>query len=100
MDNTSLNEALQQYRVLHTPVHLSIYQFYAKQKFSKSNILECEPSELESWKERASTPSITIIDSIKGKVGRTATLYDLLETLTNPARANIIKERRSVVYSS
>ena len=100
MDNTSLNDALQQYRVLHTPVHLSIYQFYAKQKFSKANILECEPEERESWKERATTPSITIIDSIKGKVGRVASLYDLMETLIDPARANIVKERRSVVYSS
>ena len=99
-DQLQLNEALQQYRVLHTPVHLSIYQFYAKQKFSKSNILECPEEEQKSWQDRVNNPAITIIDSIKGKVGRTATLKDLLDLLTDPARKNVIKEQRSVVYST
>ena len=99
-EDIKLNEALQQYRILHTPVHLSIYQFYAKQKFSKANILECEQSEYEQWLERTTTPSITIIDSIKGKTGRVASLKDLLDTLRNPARKNIVKEQRSVVYST
>lgn len=99
-ENSKLNKALQEYRIMHTPTQLSVYQFYAKQSFSKDNILDCPDEDFQKWKERASSPAITVCDSIKAKTGRPGTLNDLLYILTNPQYKNILKSNRKVMYST
>lgn len=96
----NLEKTLQQYRILHTPSQLSIYQFWANQKFSNNDLFKCSEAEQNEYVKRIEESNITFCKSIKDKIGHTGTLHDLINVITNPSFKDIKKMDRYVVYSS
>ena len=95
-----LEKSLQQYRILHTPTQFSIYQFWANQTFSEDNLFDCSEDEIHKFEERITESTLTFCDSIKAKEGQIGTLKTLISMLRDPARQNIPKIERTVLYTS
>lgn len=98
--NLHLEQALQAYRVLHTPTQLSWKQHWVNDTFSYDELWECPQDEREHFYKRLRECYITLSDNVKSNKCYVATLRDLIFTLTNPARKNITKMERTIVYSS
>lgn len=96
----SLEQSLQAYRVMNTPTEYSWKQHFAKEHFSKQDAMELPEAEKEQFYKRLKECQITIANRITDLAGRPCTLKDLLDTVTDPANANIDKQYRKVVYST
>ena len=95
-----LEKTLQQYRLLHTPTQLSIYQFWANQTFSNDDLLLCSEEEQEDFIERLEESTITFCRSIKDKTGSIGTLHNLFKFIRDEQFKNVKKIDRLVVYSA
>lgn len=95
-----LESTLQQYRLLHTPTQLSVYQFWANQKFSNDDLILCDAEEKEIFYNRLEESNITFCKSVKDKQGQVGTLKHLINIIVNPDYKFIKKLDRKVVYSS
>lgn len=96
----NLEKTLKQYRLLHTPTQLSIYQFWANQKFSNNDLFMCSKDEQEDFFERVEESTITFCKSIRDKVGEIGTLHNLLNFIVDERYKNVKKIDRLVVYSA
>lgn len=95
-----LEKSLQQYKILHTPTQLSVYQFWANQTFSHDNLFDCSKEEQEQFSERIEESTLTFCNNIKAKEGKMGTLKTLINMLMDPRRANVPKIERNVLYTS
>lgn len=95
-----LESALQQYRLLHTPTQLSVYQFWANQKFSNNDLFFCSPEEKEMFYNRLEESNLTFCKSVKDKQGQIGNLKHLIDIITNERYKNIKKLDRIVAYTS
>ena len=87
-----LESALQQYRLLHTPTQLSVYQFWANQKFSNNDLFFCSPDEKEMFYNRLEESNITFCKSVKDKQGQVGNLKHLIDIITNEKYKNIKRD--------
>lgn len=95
-----LEKTLQQYRLLHTPTQLSIYQFWANQTFSNDDLLLCSTDEQEDFYERMMESTITFCHSIRDKTGDIGTLLNLYNFIRDVKYKDVKKTDRLVVYSA
>ena len=95
-----LEKSLQQYRILHTPTQLSVYQFWANQTFSHDNLFDCSAEEQEQFRGRLEESTLTFCPNIKAKDGKIGTLHTLVTMLMDPKRKDVPKIERNVLYTS
>ncbi len=95
-----LEKTLQQYRILHTPTQLSIYQFWANQQFSNDDLLLCSEEEQDDFYARMEESTITFCKSIRDKTGQIGTLHNLYNFIHDTKYKDVKKTDRLVVYSS
>ena len=95
-----LEKSLQQYRILHTPTQLSVYQFWANQTFSHDNLFDCSIEEQEQFRGRLEESTLTFCPNIKAKDGKIGTLHTLITMLIDPKRKDVPKIERNVLYTS
>ena len=98
--NIHLEQALQAYRLLHTPSRLSWKQHLVNETFSNCDLFVCSPEERQQFYKRLEDCHVTIADNVRTKYCRTTNLIEIIHTLINPARQSIKKIDRSIVYSS
>ena len=99
-DKLSLEQALQSYRVMHTPTRLSWKQHWVNETFSDSNILKCPEDEKKQYTKRLKECRITICPNIQSLQGCACTMNELLELIINPNNEFCNKTNRKVVYGS
>lgn len=96
-----IEEALNQYKLIHTPVEFSVYaNLYTADKYSSIDYLSLTESEQEKFRTRFESSVVTFINNVKLKTGIQGTLYNLLEFITNPNYEHVEKSKRWLVYSS
>lgn len=95
-----LEKTLQQYRILHTPTQLSIYQFWANQQFSNDDLLLCRIDEQDDFYKRMEESTITFCKSIRDKNGQVGTLHNLYNFIRDDKYKDVKKTDRLVVYSA
>ena len=83
-DKLSLEQALQSYRVMHTPTRLSWKQHWVNETFSDSNILKCPEDEKKQYTKRLKECRITICPNIQSLQGCACTMNELMELIINP----------------
>ena len=96
----SLEQALQAYRVMHTPAKFSWKQHWAQETFSSPDLLSCTEDERAQFVKRLQECNVTICKGATTKVGRPVTLEDVLDILTDPNNRNVKKTERYTVYGS
>lgn len=98
--NISLEQSLQAYRVLNTPVKYSWKKHWVDEEFSNIDYLKCSAFEQKQFSKRLLECEITICDNIKALTGKTKTLVDLVGTITDPSNKLVRKDNKKVVYST
>lgn len=98
--NLHLEQALQAYRVLHTPSQFSWKQHWVNEVFTHDELLECNEEERRQFDKRLREGHVTMSENVRSNNCYSASLKDLLNKLMDPARKNITKDKRTIVYSS
>ncbi len=99
--NTTLEQSLLAYRVIHTPTQLSWKQHYVNEMFSSDSLLKCSKEEQEKFSPRLKECAITIFNKIQANEGgKVCTLQDLVDIVHTPSNMFIPKTNRKVVYST
>lgn len=99
-DKLSIEQALQSYRVMHHPAHLSWKQHWVQEAFSDINILKCPDDERKQYTKRLKECRITICPHIKASQGSACTMNELLELIVDKKNADCKKDDRKVVFGS
>lgn len=98
-----MEKSLQAFRVLAAPANQSWKVHYTNEKFSSPDLLLCSPEEQVKFSSRLKECACTIHPSIRMPAGTTVppvTLYELVQTLYNPAYKDTPKQNRQVIFST
>ena len=85
----SLDQSLQAYRVMNTPTKYSWKQHWALEEFDSNDMLLLDDFDKKQYYKRLKECDISIMDSITASIGAKSTLYDLVNILINPAKAEL-----------
>lgn len=99
----TLEKSLEAFRVLAAPAAQSWKIHYAQETFSSPDLWLCTPEEQDRFSQRLKECACTIHPNIKMPAGSTVppvTLYELIQTLSNPQYQNIPKHNRKVIFST
>lgn len=101
MQDTTLEQALLAYRVIHTPTELSWKQHWVKEVFSHDSLIDCSDEEKNRFSKRLNEGAVTIFDSIKMREGgKVCNLQDLYNIIIDLKKKDIKKIDRNVIYST
>lgn len=96
----SIQEAIEQYRLVSTPTELAIYKDKQRPTLSSEIYSKLTEFEKELFNPEWNQSCSTIIKSNKLKEGQQITIQNLYNIIINPSNKNIPKNTRSLIYSS
>ena len=97
-EKINIEQALQEYAILHTPSNLSWKQYLVKDVYSHSNVLDCDVQERIRYINRLKDSHVLICQNVRTQSGRVCDLSDVMSLVTNEARKKVSKLNREVVY--
>ena len=98
--NVSLEQALQSYRVMNTPTKFSWKQHWAQETFSNDDAMLLDEDERKQFSKRLEECQISIFPNVRsqGASGVVCTLKELINTVVDPKKKNIVKNNRQCVF--
>lgn len=96
----SIERALDEYRVLHTPSNLSWKQHLVKDIYSHSNLLECDLNEKIRFFNRIKDSEILITNNVRTNVGNVYDLSKIVSLITDESRAKKSKSHREACFGT
>ncbi len=99
-EKLNIEDALNEYAILHTPSNLSWKQYLVKDVYSHPNIMDCDITERMRYFNRLRESHVLICQNVRTSQGKICDFTDLMTLIIDESRMRIPKLNRQVAYGT